>query len=276
MRGKVGAIFISLSILLIGIITINSIKNDEIPTTESQIPSDLLLEKKSIEKEARHDRNKHVHSKTPKQKKELVATDSFNSMGVFDDSPIGNQLDVHLNLLEDSDFNSQEKVAESLEKMRKNPTPYIKELTRAYSELDRIRFLERYKIVFMLEHINSKEAEPFLLNLASSPMPTDIKPYEGHGQINEPQQENLIRMRAVGGLLAIAKAGSESARSALMDVINNTQDRTTKSDAIRAYLETSKKLKEDSTYLKQILSKDEQSLVTLEIDDVEEKTAKIK
>lgn len=201
---------------------------------------------------------------------EASSIETSDELALFDNSDIGIHLTEHLNMLEDTREGSQERQDKSLEKMRETPELYVEKLTEAYDKVERDNFLDRYKLVHLMENIKTAHALPFLAELAISESPEEIAPYEGDGHINEGQRESLIRMRAVGGLYALAKEGDDEARHVLLETISTTKDRTVKSDAIWFYLSTSKDIDADKEYLKIVLPETDHQLVTVKLSKIEE------
>jgi hypothetical protein len=199
-----------------------------------------------------------------------------DEMELFDDSEAGIHLKEHLSMLENTEAGSQEKQDASIDKMRKTPEVYIAKLTEAYDSIERVSFLDRYKLVYMMEKIETVHAIPFLAELASSEISAETEPYKGDGHIDESQYESLIRMRAVGGLYTLAKEGDDEARSFLFDTILNTADRTVKNDAIWSFLSSSNDLEYDKEYLKTILPESDHQFVTVKLSNIEEVQEKVK
>jgi hypothetical protein len=122
----------------------------------------------------------------------------------------------------------------------------------------------------MMENLKTAHAIPFLSELASSEQAEETAEYKGDGHIDETHRENLIRMRAVGGLYALAQGGDNGARNSLFDTILNTKDRTVKIDAIKSYLSTSKDLFADTENLKTMLPEDDRQFFDLKLSNLEE------
>lgn len=194
----------------------------------------------------------------------------FDDMALFDDSEVGVHLKEHLNMLENTELESQEKQDASIEKMRETPEVYVAKLTEAYDSVERVNFLDRYKLIYMMEKIETVHAIPFLAELANSEFSAETEPYKGDGHIDQSQYESLIRMRAVGGLYTLAKEGDVEARNFLFDTILNTKDRTVKNDAIWSYLSTSNDLESDKAYLKTVLPETDHQFVTVKLSNIEE------
>ena len=233
-------------------------------STDKQQRQKRLSGSKKVSPRKSHVSNNH-------SKFNLNSTEAFDEMEIFDESSTGIHLRTHFNLLEDTELGAQEKLEESLEKMRETPEVFVTKLTEVYDELDRDNFLAKYKILFIMENLRSSYAVPFLNELANSDFPDDISLYKGDGHVNEPHNEGLIRMRAVGGLSSLAnEEGDTEARNSLLDVAINAKDRTVKNDAIRAYLSSSKDLEADKEYLKGVLSDNDQQFITLKLTNIED------
>ena len=194
----------------------------------------------------------------------------FDEMEIFDDTAAGMHLKEHFDQLEDTEPGAQQRQDESMEEMRGSPAVYVEKLTEAYEEVDRLNFLAKYKIVYMMENIQSTHAVPFLSKLAKSDLPEDTAPYKGDGHTDERQQESLLRMRGVGGLHALAAEGNENARNALLNTVFETKIQTVKNDAIWAYLSTSNDIEAEKKYLKSVLPKKDHPFITVKITNIEE------
>jgi hypothetical protein len=205
------------------------------------------------------------HSRLANQKS---TAESFDETPIFDDSIEGTHLKTHFNLLESNEPGVQELQVESLKKMREKSGDYFAKLEGAYEKLDRLSFIARYKLVFMMEELKSSDAIPFLKLIANHKSTEEATSYEGEGgeHIDEARNESMIRMRAVGGLYAIANEGNDDARSTLLEILSTTKDRAVKNDAIWAYLTTSNDLKIDKEYLKALLPEDEHQFITIQLD----------
>jgi hypothetical protein len=171
--------------------------------------------------------------------------------------------------MENTETGAQDRQDESMEEMRSEPEAYMEKLLEAYDQIDSNDYLSRYKIVYMMESIQSPNAVPFFSELATSDLPEEIEPYQGDGHINEEHQESLLRMRAVGGLYVLASEGDEKARNALMDTILNTKIQTVKNDAIWAYLSTSENIDAEKEKLKTVLPEKDHPFITVELTDIE-------
>ncbi|MEE9412646.1 MAG: hypothetical protein V3V22_06290 [Methylococcales bacterium] len=198
------------------------------------------------------------------------STEVFDEMEMFDDSTIGIHLRTHFNILEDTETGAQERQDESLKKMHETPEIFVTKLIEAYDGLDRVNFLAKYKILYIMENLRSIDAIPFLSELANSDFPEETAPYAGDGHADEAHNEGLIRMRAVGGLNALAIEGNPEARNSLLDVAMNAKDRTVKNDAIRAYLSSSKDLDADKDHLKAVLPDTDHQFITIKFSDIKD------
>ena len=200
----------------------------------------------------------------------MDSVESFDGMEIFDNSSAGIHLKEHFDLLENTEPGSQEKQDESFKKMRETPEVYVTKLAEAYDEADRLNFLARYKVVYMMENLKSPHAIPFLSEVANSDFPEETALYKGDGHVDEAHHESLIRMRAVGGLYTLANKDDNGARNSLFDAILNAKDRTVKNDAIWSYLSTSKDLEADKEYLKTVLPDEDHQFVTLKLSDIKD------
>lgn len=201
---------------------------------------------------------------------DIDSVETYDEMEIFDNSSAGIHLKEHFDLLENTEPGSQEKQDESLEKMRETPEAYIAKLAEAYDEVDRLNFLARYKVVYMMENIKSPYAIPILSEIANSEFPEETVTFKGDGHIDEAHHESLIRMRAIGGLYTLANEDGNGARNSLFEAIFNAKDRTVKNDAIWSYLSTSKDLEADKEYLKTVLPDEDHQFVTLKLSDIED------
>lgn len=216
-----------------------------------------------------------IHANQKHIEYDLDTVESYDDMEIFDNSVTGTYLKKHYDLLENTEPGSQESQDESFEKMRETPEVYVAKLAETYDEVDRLNFLARYKVVYMMENLKTPHAVPFLSQLAISELPEETAPYKGDGHTDEVHHENLIRMRAVGGLYSLANEGDKSARNSLFETILNAKDRTVKNDAIWSYLSTSKDAEEDKEYLKTILPKNEHQFFTLKLSNIEDAQEKV-
>lgn len=196
--------------------------------------------------------------------------DIFNEMEIFDDTNAGIYLKEHFDQLENTEPGAQERQDESMEEMRETPEVYVEKLAEAYEQVDRLNFLARYKIVYMMENIQSAHAVPFLSELAKSDLPEETVSYKGDGHIDERHQESLLRMRGVGGLHALAAEGNENARNALLNTVFETKIQTVKNDAIWAYLSTSNDIEAEKEYLKTVLPEKDHPFITVKMTNIDE------
>ncbi len=223
---------------------------------------------------------KTVNTNKPKQIKPVlddshikyaeVSLEIDDDMEYFDDTNEGMHLKEHFDWLENTEPGSQERMDGSIEEMRQEPEMYTEKLLEVYDEVDRDDYLSKYKIVYMMENIQSPSAIPFFSELAVSDLPEDIKPYKGDGYIDERREESLLRLRAVGGLYALASKGDTKARKALMDTILKSKIKTVKNDAIWAYLSTSENIDAEKEYLKTVLPEKDHPFFTAELTDIED------
>jgi hypothetical protein len=227
---------------------------------KEEIKIETLKKVKLTRIEAGHDHAEH----------NTDSVESFDETDIFDDSVAGVQLQEHFDLLENTEPGSQQRQDDSLEKMREKPEVFVAKLAETYDEIERLNFLARYKVVYMMENLKTAHAIPFLSELASSEQAEETAEYKGDGNIDETHRENLIRMRAVGGLYALAQEGDAGARNSLFDAILNTKDLTVKIDAIKSYLSTSKDLFADTENLKTLLPEDDHQFFNLKVSSLEE------
>jgi hypothetical protein len=199
-----------------------------------------------------------------------ITLEVIDEMEYFDDSNTGMHIKEHFDQMENTDSDAQERQDESMEEMRREPDLYAEKLFEAYEEVARKDYLSKYKIVYMMENIHSSNAVPFFTELAVSDFPEEIEPYKGDGHIDEKRQESLLRMRAVGGLYALASEGDEKARNALMDTILKSKIQTVKNDAIWAYLSTSENIDTEKEYLKTILPEKDHPFITVKLTNIED------
>lgn len=187
---------------------------------------------------------------------------------VFSDSPTGKKLQAIYFQIDSGNPEDDKHLKVEFEKLRKNKQA-AQELVNAYKNLNQDQFLSRYKLLYMAEQFANKELLPFLEEIATSPIPKDLPTFTGDGGIDHYGNEQMIKMRAIGGLATLASEGDQSSRDMLHQIILETSDPTLKQDAIHAYLSSSSDLEKDEKQLKLQLSPEEQGQVTLELTDVE-------
>jgi hypothetical protein len=176
-------------------------------------------------------------------------------------SEIETQLRDYFKGLEASDPEMQKLQAERLRRMRENPGKYLPKLVELFDSIDEHGTYSRYKVLFIIEQLDTSLAIPFLQQIAASAAPAVPRPQPGEQDVLEQRQQVLVRMRAAGGLAALARSGNGEARAALLDVIAQSSDRAVRSDAISGYLASSKDLAADREYLLGVLPEPDRKLL---------------
>ncbi len=189
---------------------------------------------------------------------------------VFSESETGRGLSFIYDALELTSEDAQILIDNKIEELRENPEVSVAEIKAAYHKLERAQFTTRYKLVFMLESLELPEARELLTEIAVAPIPTDLPEYQGDGSIDHVEQEVLVRVRALGGLELLQKSGKSETRETIYDVLTQTEDRTLKNTAVRAWLMTSSDLEADKEALKQVLETDDHYMISTNNDSAED------
>lgn len=184
----------------------------------------------------------------------------------FPDTPIGNMVNNHMGLLVAVGEDAEEKYQTSLQLLRKKIPEVVKIIYHAYVLIDTTRYFRRWALVETLRELHSDSTVPFLIEIASSPIPEErwSDPEASSGD-----KESNIRVTAVEGIAEMAKRGNQNAEQALIKFFSH-DDLSVRRQAIRGYLKVGRDYKERAAYLQQILPEKDHWLINLDVTDPKE------
>lgn len=198
---------------------------------------------------------------------------------LFPDTPMGQELRNHMKVLllpaetlEEADG----RYAKSVGELRRNPKEVIELLTEAYRNIEENRYFERWGLVKTLGDLQDDEAYATLSSIAKSPIP--IEKSEDLHHFSTQEEEQMIRLRAVEGLVGLASQGHEAAEQ---DLLNLAVDPlypyfSVKKRAIKGYLQAGRDTETRIKLLKSKLPVDLHDIVTLEVTSPEDFQAKVR
>jgi len=214
----------------------------------------------------KHSHEHHNHSHEEEQSVQVT----MQGNQIFSDSESGRGLAFVYDTLELTSEDAQTLIDNKMEELQEDPEATIDEIVSAYEKLERVQFTSRYKLVYMMENLILHEAGEVLSEIALAPIPNDLPEYGGDGTTDHEANEIMVRVRAIGGLELLHKSGEVETREAIYEVMTSTEDQTIKNTAVRAWLSTSQDLENDQEFLKDVLSEDEQYMISTLEDNVED------
>jgi hypothetical protein len=186
---------------------------------------------------------------------------------LFPDSQLGQKLNYHMKVLSlptETIEEADQLYDKSLIELRKHPDEVIKLLSEAYKNIEENRYFDRWSLVKTLGDLQITEAYSVLSTIAKSTIPGEKLKDLHHFSTQE--EEQIIRLRAVEGLAALAKQGHKWAEEDLLTLALNTDSLflAIRKRAIKGYLSAGKDIDTRIEFLKSKLPKEVHGVITLE------------
>ena len=190
----------------------------------------------------------------------------------FPDSEAGRALHRHMVLMSTPAptlEEARERVAASLERLRADPAGNAGVLAETYERLDEGEYLLRWTLMRMLADLETGESRDLLAAVAHAPLPPERLEDTHYGSTRE--RELTIRLRAVEGLSALARAGDRSAEEDLLKLASRGEEGTgVQLRAIKGYLSAGGDSRERAALLSRALPESLHDVLTVEVTSAEE------
>jgi hypothetical protein len=205
-----------------------------------------------------------VWSNCARSRDHAVASRVQRTSHDFPDSPTGDALARHFEVMVQLGPDADSAYQVSLTYLRRNAPQVVPELNRAYARMDPMRHFRRWCLVETLRELHTDLALHSLVQIASSPLPPG-PPQDS--DFSYRSRECHIRATAVDGLGELARGGNKTALRALLPLTRHSY-LGIRRRAVRAYLAAGADTSLRAAELRKLIPASDHWLITLQVTDV--------